>query len=149
MHHQNPQSLSTMLKCAGRFLYIRMTDKIQFHKPYTNPQDLVSLLQSRGLTITDTARAERYLCCHHARVWNKQNTIRPMIPNSMNGKWITIPTDTLRVYFDLCIIKYFLNIISPQNDMRDKITKLMSDFPDIDPNAMGFTSGWQNEPLWQ
>lgn len=91
----------------------------------------------------------RNSCCHHARVWNKQNTIRPMIPNSMTGVWITLPTDPLRIYYNLCIIKYFLNIISPQNDMRDKITKLMSDFPDIDPNAMGFTSGWQNEPLWQ
>ena len=305
------------------FFYIRMTNRIQFHKPYTSPQNLVSLLQSRGLVIIDTARAERYLeyigyyrlsaymypllqmpkeqhvykagasfdqvlmlyrfdkklrllifneiekievavrsaivntgseftgdpfwmtnsanfashkaflktmeliknemqrsredfivhfkqtytdayppawilaeilpfgvmtniysnikkpqlkkrisqkfglqvdpfnswltivtltrnsCCHHARVWNRQNTIRPMIPIIMNGRWITTPTDTLRVYFDLCIIKYFLNIISPQNDMRDKITKLLSDFPNIDPNAMGFTSGWQNEPLWQ
>lgn len=312
-----------MLKRAGRFFYIRMTNKIQFHKPYTSPQDLVSLLQSRGLAISDTARAERYLeyigyyrlsaymypllqmpkeqhvyktgasfdqvlmlyrfdkklrllifneiekievavrsaivnsgseftgdpfwmtnsanfashkaflktmelidheiqrsredfivhfkqtytdayppawilaeilpfgvmtniysnikkpqlkkrislkfglqvdpfnswltivtltrnsCCHHARVWNKQNTIRPMIPNIMNGRWITIPTDPLRVYFDLCIIKYFLNIISPQNDMRDKIIKLLSDFPNIDTNAMGFPIGWQNEPLWQ
>ena len=46
---------------CGSFFYIRMTNKIQFHKPYTSPQDLVSLLQSRGLAISDTARAERYL----------------------------------------------------------------------------------------
>ena len=50
-----------MLKRAGRFFYIRMTNRIKFHKPYTSPQDLVSLLQSRGLTISNTARAERYL----------------------------------------------------------------------------------------
>lgn len=91
----------------------------------------------------------RNSCCHHARVWNKQNTIRPMIPNSLTGAWITLPTDSLRIYYNLCIIKYFLNIISPQNDMRDKITKLLSDFPNIDTNAMGFPNGWQNEPLWQ
>ena len=39
-------------------------------------------------------------------------TIRPMLPNRMTGSWITLPTDALRIYFDLCIIKYFLNIIS-------------------------------------
>ena len=45
-------------------------------------------------------------------------TIRPMLPNRMTGSWITLPTDALRIYFNLCIIKYFLNIISPNNDMH-------------------------------
>ena len=63
----------------------------------------------------------RNSCCHHARVWNKQNTIRPMLPNRMTGSWITLPTDALRIYFNLCIIKYFLNIISPNNDMKAKV----------------------------
>ena len=91
----------------------------------------------------------RNSCCHHARVWNKQNTIRPMLPNRIAGSWITLPADTLRIYFNLCIIKYFLNIISPNNDMRDKIEALLSDFPSIDIKAMGFPRGWENEPLWQ
>ena len=91
----------------------------------------------------------RNSCCHHARVWNKQNTIRPMLPNRMTGSWISLPTDTLRVYFDLCIIKYFLNIISPQNDMKAKIDVLLANYPDIDTAAMGFPRGWEQELLWQ
>ena len=91
----------------------------------------------------------RNSCCHHARVWNKQNTIRPMIPNRMKGAWIALPTDTLRIYFNLCIIKYFLNIISPQNDMKAKVDTLLADFPNIDTVAMGFPRGWENEPLWK
>ena len=91
----------------------------------------------------------RNSCCHHARVWNKQNTIRPMIPNRITGNWITLPTDTLRIYFDLCIIKYFLNIISPNNDMKAKVDALLSAYPSIDVTAMGFPRGWENEPLWQ
>ena len=323
LHHQNPPSLSTMLKCAGRFVFILMCNRIPFQKPYTKVHDLVCLLQSRGLKITNCAKAERYLeyigyyrlsaymypllqmpkkrhrykpdttfdqvmmlyrfdkklrllifneiekievairsvivntgndmmdnpfwmtdgsnfidaakfrrtmdlidaelrrsredfivhfkqtysdayppawilaevlpfgvitnifsnikttrikksiarkfglqiapfeswltivtltrnyCCHHARVWNKQNTIRPMLPNRISGCWITLPTDTLRIYFDLCIIKYFLNTISPSNDMKAKIDALLADFPAIDIAAMGFPSGWENEPLWQ
>ena len=322
MHHQNPPSLSTMLKCAGRFILYAMSNTIPFQKPYTSAHDLVGLLQSRGLFIANCAKAERYLefigyyrlsaymypllqmpkeehrykpgssfkqvmmlyrfdkklrllifneiekievavrstivnigsemtgnpfwmtdssnfvdaakfhrtmdlidaelhrsredfivhfkqtysdayppawilaevlpfgvitnifsnikvarikkniakrfglqvapfeswltivtltrnsCCHHARVWNKQNTIRPMLPNRMAGSWITLSTDTLRIYFDLCIIKYFLNIISPNNDMKAKIDVLLSAFPSIDTNAMGFPRGWENEPLW-
>jgi abortive infection bacteriophage resistance protein len=91
----------------------------------------------------------RNSCCHHARVWNKQNTIRPMMPNRMTGNWISLPTDPLRVYFDLCIIKYFLNIISPQNDMTSKLKTLLYAYPGIDIAAMGFPQGWENEPVWQ
>jgi len=90
----------------------------------------------------------RNSCCHHARVWNKQNTIRPMQPVRVAGAWLTLPTDPLRIYFNLCIIKYFLNVISPQNDMRGKLTKLLSDFPDVDPVALGIPIGWLQEPLW-
>ena len=323
LQHQNPPSLSTMLKCAGRFILIPMASQIPFKKTYTSSHDLVTLLQSRGLTIANPTKAERYLdyigyyrlsaymypllqmpkalhqykqgasfsqvmtlyrfdkklrllifneiekievavrsaivnigseltgnpfwmteganftnqgkfvhtmslidaeinrsredfivhfkqtysndyppawilaevlpfgvltniynnikvprikksiaqkfglqvapfeswltivtltrnsCCHHARVWNKQNTIRPMLPNRMSGAWLTLPTDPLRIYFDLCIIKYFLDVISPQNDMLDKLLKLLADFPSIDLAAMGFPQYWQQEPLWQ
>ena len=91
----------------------------------------------------------RNLCCHHARVWNKQNTLRPMIPNIIVKPWINLPTDTLRIYFDMCIIKYFLNIISPGNDMRDKMEALFAEYPEVDLGALGFPSGnWQDEPLW-
>ena len=31
----------------------------------------------------------RNSCCHHARVWNKQNTIRATLPNRMTRPWIT------------------------------------------------------------
>jgi len=91
----------------------------------------------------------RNLCCHHARVWNKQNTLRPTIPNTIVRPWITLPTDTLRIYFDICIIKYFLDVISPNNDMLDKMLSLFSEYPEVDLGALGFPSGnWRNEPLW-
>lgn len=91
----------------------------------------------------------RNSCCHHARVWNKQNTIKPMLPNKMTGQWISIPTDTLRIYFNICIIKYFVDTISPQNDMKAKFDALLCSFPNIDIKAMGFPQGWENEPLWR
>ena len=95
------------------------------------------------LAVTRTA------CGHHARVWNKRNAIPPAILNRPVGAWITIPVDTMRIYFDLCIIKYFLNTVSPGNDMRQKITSLLADFPEVDIAAMGFPSAWEKEPVWQ
>lgn len=92
----------------------------------------------------------RNLCCHHARIWNRQNTLRPTLPNRISLPWIKLPTDTLRTYFDICIIKYFMNVISPNNDMLDKMLSLFSSFPEIDLAALGFPKGdWRNEPLWR
>ena len=91
----------------------------------------------------------RNACGHHARVWNRQNAIQPAIPNRAEGEWITLPTDSMRTYFDLCIIKYFLNIISPNNDMLSKLTWLFIRFPEIDLKALGFPQGWEMEPLWR
>ena len=87
---------------------------------YSSPAQLVTLLQSRGL--------------------NVENVARP---------WIAIPVNQKKAYFSLCIIKYFLDIISPNNDMKDKIDTLLSAYSSIDTSAMGFPRGWENEPLWQ
>lgn len=90
----------------------------------------------------------RNACCHHSRVWNKVNKI---IPNDMRGMtrpWITLAADKRRVYYNICIIKYFLDIISPGNDMLVKMKTLFHDFPEIDLVAMGFPEGWESEPLW-
>ncbi len=72
-----------------------------------------------------------------------------MSPKKMTHTWITLQTDSLRVYYNICIIKYFLNIISPNNDMFQKIKTLFANYPEIDLNALGFPQGWESEPLWR
>ena len=62
LQHENPPSLSTMLKCAGRFCFYRyMATKIPFIKTYSTPQELVQLLKTRGMEITDEEKAQHYL----------------------------------------------------------------------------------------
>lgn len=75
---------------------------------------------------------------------------KPLNDAQMCGSFfIFTMTDTLRIYLNLCIIKYFLNIISPQNDMKAKLDTLLAHYPNIDIAAMGFPQGWENELLWQ
>ena len=57
-----------------------------------------------------------------------------MLPNRMTGSWITLPTDALRIYFNLCIMK---------------VDALLAAYPFIDITAMGFPRGWESDPLWQ
>ena len=88
-------------------------------------------------------------CGHHARVWNRTFALQVLTQRRMNQPWITLSVNQKKVYFSLCIIKYFLNIISPNNDMKAKIDTLLAEFIEIDIAAMGFPRGWKNEPLWQ
>ena len=98
------------------------------------------------MTIITVARNN---CGHHARVWNRTFALRVLTQRRMARPWIAIPVNQKKAYFSLCIIKYFLDIISPNNDMKDKIDTLFSAYSSIDTSAMGFPRGWENEPLWQ
>ena len=91
----------------------------------------------------------RNACCHHSRVWNKVNFILPVMPRRIHRSWITLPVDVQRTYFNICIIKYFVNTVSPNNDMLAKLRWLFIDFPEIDLAAMGFPKGLEMEPLWR
>ena len=91
----------------------------------------------------------RNACCHHARVWNKENAISPMIPRRLNDQWIVSNISPKRIYYNICIIKWFINIVSPNNDMLEHLQALLAEYPKIDIRAMGFPSvNWQDEPLW-
>lgn len=66
----------------------------------------------------------------------------------MTRPWIDPATDKRRTYYNISIIKYFLDIIFPNNDFKDKLLSIFAAFPEIDLNAMGFNSNWEKEPLW-
>lgn len=98
------------------------------------------------MTIITVARNN---CCHHARVWNRTFALQVLTQRRMTQHWICIPVNQRKAYFSLCIIKYFLNIISPRNDMKAKIYALLAAYTSIDVTAMGFPVGWEHEQLWQ
>ena len=91
----------------------------------------------------------RNLCGHHARLWNRQIPIISHMLNNPVFPWINPETDMKRVYFRICIIKYLLFSVSPNNTFTQKLKSLLAEFPTIDVRAMGFPSNWQTEPLWQ
>ncbi|MBQ0156274.1 MAG: Abi family protein [Bacteroidales bacterium] len=120
-----------------------------------NKKIMKRISQSFGLQIDPSGSwltiigVTRNSCCHHSRVWNKKYSIMATLPNRITRPWITLPTDRLRIYFTVCIIKYFLDIISPENDMHTKLRWLFVEFPEVDLKALGFPIGWEMEPLWK
>lgn len=90
----------------------------------------------------------RNACCHHARVWNKENAIVPVVPRRMQLPWLTSSVARNRIFYDLCIIKFFVNQICQNNKMKEDLANLLAEYPIIDTRAMGFPDNWENEPVW-
>lgn len=91
----------------------------------------------------------RNTCYHHSRVWNKENAITPMLLKKTPFRWISKQISPNRTFYDVCILKWFIDIISPENDMKGHLKNLLSDFPHVDIAAMGFPQKWEEEPLWK
>jgi abortive infection bacteriophage resistance protein len=92
----------------------------------------------------------RNLCGHHVRVWNKEISFVATDPVQHTFPWIdSSTTDMKRVYYRICIIKYLLFTVSPDNTFTEKLKSLLAEFPTIDIKAMGFPADWYAEPLWQ
>ena len=88
-------------------------------------------------------------CAHHARIWNRNYPITPVLPKKLPNAWLkdtNIPFNKL--YPQLCCIAYWLNAIDASNTFTNDIKELLIKFPTIAPAAMGFPQGWQDEPLW-
>jgi len=91
----------------------------------------------------------RNACCHHSRVWNKANTIKSLTMRKYPRPWISPTVNPLRIFYNICIIKWFIDIISPDNDMKQHLLDLLAAYPNADIRAMGFPKDWENEPLWK
>ena len=92
----------------------------------------------------------RNVCCHHNRVWNKDHLVVPADLKSPAFAWIdSSTTDMKRVYYRICIIKYLLFTVSPNNTFTQKLVSLLDEFPTVDIRAMGFPPNWRTAPLWK
>ena len=92
----------------------------------------------------------RNLCGHHARLWNREIPFTSHKLNNPKFAWINSDnTDMKRVYFRICIIKYLLFTVSPNNRFTQKLKLLLAEYPTVDIRAMGFPTDWEKEPIWQ
>ena len=71
--------------------------------------------------------------------------LNPAEPKKTKNAWIdTSKVDKKRIYYRLCIIRYFLFSVSPNNNFNEKLSGLLADFLSVDIAAMGFTHDWKN-----
>lgn len=99
----------------------------------------------------------RNICAHHSRLWNRDLAIEPEKLRKPIGNWISQPfQNNKRVFYFICVLRYFLLRANPGNGLKDKLTDLFQKYPKIPIQFLGIPSdgkgnllSWQNEPLWK
>ena len=96
----------------------------------------------------------RNLCAHHSRLWNRPLVSQPIWPKAGAIPRLDHAASThslTRLYAALCIIRFLLTKINPTSTWHDRLKHQVSALPTnarFDEHSAGFTTAWQNEPLW-
>lgn len=97
----------------------------------------------------------RNYCAHHSRLWNRNlpGTVKLLSnpPNLWIGDKENVPKqhEFQKLYVHLCLMKYLINNIQPNNNFTQRLNNLFITYPNVDPNALGMKLNWQQEPLWK
>ncbi|MEQ9285402.1 MAG: Abi family protein [Cyclobacteriaceae bacterium] len=136
-------SLGSLSKLYGNLKNnIKSKDAIAQEFGAVNHTYLPSWLQS-------IAQIRNY-CAHHSRLWNKNLPGNPKLLSKPPNAWVEdVPRQFQKLYVHMCLMKYLLNVIQPNNTFTKRLKALMKSYPTVDPNALGIKENWYNEPLWK
>lgn len=91
----------------------------------------------------------RNICAHHGRLWNRELPASMKLPRVVNDIWLSntnFPKGKL--YLALSSIQFLLNTIIPRNHFKNKLKRLIAQYPDIPLHQIGFPDEWEKEKLW-
>ena len=96
----------------------------------------------------------RNACAHHDRLWNRYIQIRPRIPQEKTLSIFHTPVqvretnEESKLFPLLVIIQYLLNHIVPMNDWGGRLNDLISNYPQLPLEEIGFPKQWRDVPVW-
>ena len=91
----------------------------------------------------------RNICAHHGRLWNRRLTTHIKYPTNPINQFISDQSvPPYKLYSTLVIIRYFLNIINPDNAFNSELITLINSCSRVTEKEMGFPKKWRNEPFW-
>ncbi len=92
-------------------------------------------------------------CAHHARVWNKSLTFTLQIPTIKPVEVIKSfqmgQHEQRKIYNTLVMMAWMLNIIQPDHDWTHRLKTLITQYPEINTQYMGFPSDWESYDIWK
>lgn len=95
----------------------------------------------------------RNCCAHHSRIWNRRFIVSVQLPTNTDYTFLDRNTISMtrrnKLFSYLCIIKYILDIISPNNSFYRNLESLISDGGSLlSLKDMGFPDNWKYLGVW-
>lgn len=96
----------------------------------------------------------RNLCAHHARLWDRNWSIKPQLPAARFWKPPDLPGNN-RLFATLLILNYLMvhcpTVTGYAAAWRSRVEALIDQPPSVTnaANLMGLTATWKTHPLWK
>lgn len=91
----------------------------------------------------------RNICAHHSRLWNREFTVTPSIPDpaprNLRGQ---LANRSRKIYNTLVMILHVMDIAAPDHHWRNRLLSLI-DSHAIDVGHMGFPASLRGFPIWE
>ena len=94
----------------------------------------------------------RNTIAHHSRIWYRIFSKKPTNIRGHRYKWMVqdmTEHQRKRAFGVISCLLYLCNAIKPDNTVKDDIKDLFCSMPDVPVFMIGFTRGWDNNPLWE
>ena len=94
----------------------------------------------------------RNTIAHHSRIWYRIFSKKPTNIRGHRYKWMVqdmTEHQRKRAFGVISCLLYLCNAIKPDNTVKDDIKDLFCSMPDVPVFMIGFTRGWDNNPLWK
>jgi abortive infection bacteriophage resistance protein len=129
--------LSIIYRNLPRRVKVPMAKGLNLHS-----RDLVSWLH--------TISTIRNICAHHSRLWNRILPVKPSVPSRKHHPEFYSPSRVRNdsYFVVLAIMKYFLDVISPSNNLIADFSDLVANYPDVPLNRMGIPINWQDYQIF-
>ncbi|EPX63883.1 hypothetical protein D187_005013 [Cystobacter fuscus DSM 2262] len=90
----------------------------------------------------------RNVCAHHARLWNRELAIKPMLPKHQ-PEWNTLNNG--RVYSVLCILQRLVQSDPDGTGWAQKVVGLLTELNGLPrwQRAMGVPTNWNTQVFWK
>jgi abortive infection bacteriophage resistance protein len=93
----------------------------------------------------------RNICAHHARLWNRDLSIVPMLPHIPAWSHPTEIPNEKKIYPVLCMLRFLSEHEPLRDDWARRLTRLIRKY-DSEPrwlNAMGVPVDWATKEFWR
>jgi abortive infection bacteriophage resistance protein len=87
----------------------------------------------------------RNLCAHHNRLWNRELSVKPILPDD----WTLQGISNDRTYCLALIIYRLLKIVAPTSTWKSRLKDTLGSLPGLDLKTMQFADNWQELEIWK